>query len=168
MDIREAAAEDAALISRIIAASWRGAYQDLIDPVYLTRLPEEYWLPSMRSWLASGRMYGYIAEEDGQAVGCVVFGRGRDETHADWGEIVSLYVLPDNMRRGVGSQLLTAAVDALHEDGYKQVYLWAIDGNTHADTFYRQRGFVRTDEQESYKIGQKQMTDIRYILGGTA
>lgn len=168
MIIREATAEDAALISRLIAASWRGAYQDLIDPVYLARLPEEYWLPSMRAWLAGGRMYGYIAESDGQAVGCIIYGRGRDESHADWGEIVSLYVLPDCMSRGVGTQLLTAALDALQDDGFKQTYLWAIDGNTQADAFYRKRGFIRTKEQESYKIGQRQMTDIRYILGGTA
>ena len=97
MYIREATAEDALLISRIIASSWQGAYQELIDPVYLSRLPDEYWLPSMRTWLDSGRMYGFIAEENGQPAGCIVYGRGRDEDYADWGEIVSLYVLPGMM-----------------------------------------------------------------------
>ena len=90
MHIRDAMAQDAPMISRIIARSWRGAYQGLIDPVYLSRLPEEYWLPSMRTWLESGRMYGYIAETEGEPVGCVICGRGRDEDHADWGEIASL------------------------------------------------------------------------------
>ena len=94
MHIREAVAQDAPLISQMIAGSWRGAYQDILDPTYLSRLPEEYWLPSMRSWLESGRMYGYIAEEDGLPVGCVSYGRGRDEAHADWGEIGSLYGRP--------------------------------------------------------------------------
>ena len=41
MHIREAAAQDAPLISQMIAGSWRGAYQDILDPTYLSRLPEE-------------------------------------------------------------------------------------------------------------------------------
>lgn len=164
INIREASAQDAALISRIIANSWRGAYQDLIDPVYLARLQEEYWLPSMRAWLSSGRMYGLIAELDGFPVGCVVYGRGRDETHADWGEIVSLYVLPEVMGQGVGGALLTEALSALKEDGYHRVYLWAIEGNGRADGFYRKHGFILSDDRVHYKIGPGDVTDIRYTL----
>lgn len=164
MHIREATAQDALLISRIIASSWRGAYQGLIDPVYLRRLPEEYWLPSMRTWLDSGRMYGYIAEEDGEPVGCVICGRGRDENHADWGEIASLYVLPDAMGCGVGSALLHAALDALKADGYARVYLWCIAGNHPAEAFYRRHGFRQTDERVEYRIGSGNVADIRFVL----
>lgn len=162
LTIREATAEDALLISRIIAHSWRGAYQDLIDPVYLSRLPEEYWLPSMRAWLSSGRMYGFIAEQDGLPVGCVIYGRGRDEDHAAWGEIVSLYLLPEVMRKGIGSALLAEAISALHEDGYTRVYLWAIEGNERAEHFYRSQGFKQTADRVHYKIGSRDVTDVRY------
>lgn len=161
--LREASAADAGLISRIIASSWRGAYQDLIDAAYLARLPEEYWLPSMRAWLDSGRMYGLIAEENGHAAGCIVFGRGRDDDHAAWGEIVSLYVLPEVSGRGIGSQLLAESLSILHEDGYTQVYLWAIQGNEPASHFYLKHGFRQTEERIHYKIGGQDMTDIRYI-----
>ena len=163
MDIREATTADAALISRIIATSWRKAYQGLIDPVYLSRLPEAYWLPSMRAWLESGRMYGYIAEVDNQAVGCIIYGRGRDEDHADWGEIVSLYLLPEFEKQGVGHALLTAALDALHADGYDRVYLWCIEGNAHAEQFYQQHGFTRDSGCVRYKIGSGEVTDIRFV-----
>lgn len=162
--IREAAAEDAALISRLIAASWRGAYQGLIDPVYLTRLPDEYWLPSLRAWLSSGRMYGYIAETDNQVVGCVVYGRGRDADHDDWGEIVALYMLPEMTGAGIGSMLLSQALDALHEDGYDQVYLWALEGCTRALRFYEHHGFVLTSDRVAYKLGSGTMSDVRLIL----
>lgn len=163
MHLREALAEDAALISRIIAHSWRGAYQQLIDPVYLARLPEEYWLPSARAWLQSGRMYGYIAEADGQPIGCIIYGRGRDETHADWGEIVSLYLLPDNMGQGAGSELLKAALAALRDDGYSRVYLWSIRGNTRAERFYMRHGFRMTEDSVHYQIGSAPVTDIRLV-----
>ena len=165
MDIREATAADAALISRIIATSWRSSYQGLIDPVYLSRLPEEYWLPSMRAWLESGRMYGYIAEVDNHAVGCVIYGRGRDEDHADWGEIVSLYLLPEFEKQGVGHALLTAALDALHADGYDRMYLWCIEGNAHAEQFYQRHGFTRDGGCVRYKIGSGEVTDIRFVRG---
>ena len=166
LTIREACAEDAALISRIIARSWRGSYQQLIDEAYLSRLPEEYWLPSMRGWLAGGRMYGLIAEADECAVGCIIFGRGRDERRPDWGEIVSLYLLPERIGQGVGSRLLENALALLASDGYRSVYLWAIDGNDRADRFYRKHGFSRTDEQVPYRIGGRDVTDILYIREG--
>lgn len=163
MHIREATAQDALLISQLIAASWRGAYQDILDPLYLNRLPEEYWLPSMRSWLGSGRMYGFIAEEDGTPLGCVIWGRGRDEDHSDWGEIVSLYVLPEKMNRGAGSRLLEAALDALHAEGFERVYLWAIAEYTHGLRFYQRHGFHATGKRIAYKLGASAVTDVRLI-----
>lgn len=166
LHIREATAEDAMLISRIIASSWRGAYQTLIDPMYLARLPEEYWLSSMRSWLESGRMYGFIAEQNGQPLGCVVYGRGRDEDHANWGEIVSLYTLPEDMGKGIGSTLLQGALHALAEDGYTRVYLWSIQGNDRAEHFYQRHGFSLTNERINYRIGSSDVTDVRLVREG--
>lgn len=166
LELREATAADAAIISRIIASSWRSAYQGLIADDYLARLPEEYWLPSMRTWLDSGRMYGLVAEEGGFPVGSVIFGRGRDAGFDACGEIVSLYVLPEIMGRGIGSRLLNAAIASLREDGYPQVYLWAIDGNERADRFYRKHGFFRTEDKVKYRIGLQDVADIRYHLEG--
>lgn len=166
MQIREALAQDAALISKTIASTWREAYQGLIDPVYLSRLPGEYWLPSMRSWLESGRMYGLIAEIDGEAVGCIIYGRGRDEDHADWGEIVSLYVLPDAAGKGVGSELLRMAIADLHDDGYDKVYLWVILDNAAGWRFYHHRGFQFTTDLVKYRIGSGDVTDVRMVLEG--
>ncbi len=163
VQLRQAAAEDAALISRMISATWRVAYQDLIDPVYLARLPEEYWLPAMRSWLGSERMYGFIAKQDELPVGCVIYGRGRDEDHADWGEIASLYVLPEFAGQGVGSLLLNAAISALTEDGYSHTYLWSIRGNERAEQFYLRHGFFLTPDRIQYRIGNRDMTDQRLI-----
>ena len=103
---REAAAQDAGLISHIYATSWRRAYRGLIAQHYLDRLPEDYWVPSIRSWLESGRLEGLLVYEGKQPVGCAIFGRGRDEDHGSWGEIVSIYLLPEFTRRGLGSALM--------------------------------------------------------------
>ncbi|MBQ7850562.1 MAG: GNAT family N-acetyltransferase [Clostridia bacterium] len=163
LTFRDAAAEDAGLISRINAASWRTCYRGLISDDYLSRLPDEYWTPSVRAWLGSGQMSGTIALRDGVPVGAVLFGRGRDERYGSYGEVVSLYVLPDHTRSGVGSLLLTEALRSLKEDGYDRFYLWAIDGNAPADKFYRKHGFRRTEDRVPYRIGGQDVTDICYV-----
>lgn len=164
LTFRDAAAEDAGLISHIFSTSWRRTYRGVIAEDYLRRLPDDYWVPSVRSWLVSGQLYGLIALEDGRPVGCVIYGRCRNGDHDSWGEIVSLYVLPECMRHGVGSALLKEALRLLREDGYTRCCLWAIDGNQIADSFYRKHGFIRTDDRIAYRIGGTDVADVRYIL----
>ncbi|MBQ8555699.1 MAG: GNAT family N-acetyltransferase [Clostridia bacterium] len=166
LTFRDAQAWDAALISHIYARSWRVTYRGLIADHYLDRLPDEYWVPSIRSWLESGQLYGLIAMQDNHAVGCVIYGRGRDDAYGEWGEIVSLYLLPEVMRQGIGSRLLEEARRLLKEDGYHRCYLWAIEGNALADGFYRKHGFCRTDERIAYKIGGEDVADVRYVREG--
>lgn len=162
--LRNADAQDAPLISRMIAASWRSAYRGLIDSTYLDRLPDGYWTPSMRAWLDSGRMNGLIAETDGQPAGCIIFGRSREEERPDWGEIVSLYLLPEAMGKGLGRLLLTSAVQSLREDGYHHIFLWAIQGAAQAERFYLRQGFRPAADQVQYRIGSQLVTDVRYVL----
>lgn len=164
LTFRDAAAEDAGLISHIFSTSWRKTYCGLIPEDYLHRLPDDYWVPSLRSWLESGQLYGLLALEDKRPVGCAIYGRGRDAAYGDWGEIVSLYVLPECMRCGVGSALLDETLRLLREEGYARCYLWAIEGNAIADGFYRKHGFRRTDERFPYRIGGADVTDLRYTL----
>lgn len=160
---RDATAEDAGLISHIHATCWRKAYRGLIADDYLDWLPGSYWVPSVQAWLSSGQLYGLLILEDGKPVGSCLYGRGRDEAYADWGEIVSLYMLPEASRRGLGGQLLREVLRLLREDGHERVYLWAIEGNTAADAFYRKHGFLPTDERVPYQIGGQDVVDVRYI-----
>ena len=135
LTFRDATADQAGLISHIYATSWRKTYRGHIAQHYLDRLPDEYWVPSIRSWLSSGQLYGLMVYDDDKPVGCCIYGRGRDEDYGDWCEIVSLYL---------------------------KFYLWAIDGNEIADGFYRKHGFLRTDDAVDYKIGGEPVRDVRY------
>ena len=161
--IREATAADAGLISHIHATSWRKDYRSLIAGDYLDRLPDNYWVPSVQAWLSGGQVGGLLILEDGKPVGACLYSRGRDEAYADWGEIISLYLLPEATRRGLGGQLLEEAMRLMREDGHGHFYLWAIEGNTAADAFYRKHGFRPTEEQVRYQIGGQDVVDVRYI-----
>lgn len=163
ISFHDASSLDAGLISHIYATSWRKAYRGIIAQHYLDRLPDEYWVPSIRSWLDSGRLSCVIIYEDKEPVGCAIFGRGRDEDHGDWGEIVSFYLLPDKTRMGYGSALLDEALRRMREEGYTRFYLWAIEGNRAADAFYRKRGFHVTSDHIDYAIGGEPVRDLRYV-----
>lgn len=164
MLLREATVVDADVISRLFAASWRVSYRGIIAQHYLDRLPDEYWVPTLRAWLMGGCYTATIAEDNGEPIGCIIYGRGRDEAWAEQGEILSLYVLPTAMRKGCGTQLLRSALKALRSEGYTGCYLWAIRGNRAADQFYRKQGFRRTTDAIDYKIGGETVTDVRYVL----
>ena len=162
LTFRDATADQAGLISHIYATSWRKTYRGHIAQHYLDRLPDEYWVPSIRSWLSSGQLYGLMVYDDDKPVGCCIYGRGRDEDYGDWCEIVSLYLLPDTMRQGIGGKLLEEVIRLMQLDGYEKFCLWAIDGNEIADGFYRKHGFLRTGDVVDYKIGGEPVRDVRY------
>lgn len=96
-------------------------------------------------------------------MGCCIYGRGRDEDHSNWGEIVSLYMLPEAARQGLGSMLLEHALDDMRSEGYTRFYLWAIRGNQAADAFYRRHGFRVTTDHVDFQIGGEPATDLRYV-----
>ena len=146
LTFRDATADRAGLISHIYATSWRKTYRGHIAQHYLDRLPDEYWVPSIRSWLSSGQLYGLMVYDDDKPVGCCIYGRGRDEDYGDWCEIVSLYLLPDTMRQGIGGKLLEEVIRL----------------NEIADGFYRKHGFLRTNDAVDYKIGGEPVRDVRY------
>jgi ribosomal protein S18 acetylase RimI-like enzyme len=91
-----------------------------------------------------------VAREDATAesdapsiVGFVSFdleqdGLDRDVTR---GVVQNLYVVPDARNRGLGSELLDAAEDALEAAGAERIVLEAIAANEAARRFYQERGY---------------------------
>lgn len=58
-------------------------------------------------------------------------------------EIVKLYVEPCFQSGGIGHGLMEYAVQTLHAD-----FLWALEKNTRARTFYHRHGFLENGERE--------------------
>lgn len=162
LTIIEANADDARRISQLFSESWKHAYRHLLPHESLSRLPEGYWVPTLRAWLGSGQMYGLLALDGDEPMGCIIYGRGRDPRWPDEGEIVNLYVRPGSLRRGIGSRLLAEAERQLRLDGYSRFYLWAIEGSGSADSFYRKHGYAVAEERISYHIYGTPVSDVRY------
>lgn len=163
-EIRHAGFADSHEISKIYALSWKMAYRGMIPQDYLDALSEDYWTPKFQKWLSEGTLRAEILSEGGVSAGAAAFGRSRDETLPDWGEVVSLYLRPEVFRRGFGTLLMEEAFRFFRENEYRDCYLWVLRENERAQAFYRSLGFRMTPDTVSYEIAGKQIVDCRYIL----
>lgn len=163
LTIRRASMMDAAEMSRIHALSWKSAYRGIVSQAYLDGIKTDYWVSTFHKWFAQQVFVADIMFLDDRAVGCVTYGESRDILFPGWGEIVSLYLLPDHYRRGYGQKLLAHALERLKADGYRSCYLWVLAGNANARSFYEKNGFAWTGEEGEIEIMDEKLADLRYI-----
>lgn len=164
MQVRKAAVDDAADISRIYAQSWKTAYKGVVPQAFLDDLKEDNWVPMFRRSLEDGSICALMICDGEEAVGCAAFGRSRDEKLPGWGEIVSIYLLPNYFGRGYGEALLKGAVDVLKQQGHRHIYLWVLRENDRARRFYEKHGFVCTGDECTIDIMGQPLVDLRYGL----
>lgn len=82
----------------------------------------------------------FTAYEDGRLAGAILCGHdGRR------GYIYHTAVLPEYQGRGIASGLVTAAVEALKEEGITRVCLNVMETNEQGKTFWMNRGWEKKD-----------------------
>ena len=97
MEIRYAASTDNPLeISKVYEESWKYAYQGLIPQDCLDAIPAGRWasVTDHPDWKT------LVCVEDGRIIGTSSFCFSRFEQYPDWGEVISLYLLPECMGKG--------------------------------------------------------------------
>lgn len=144
LEVREARVEDAEEIARIHVRSWQAAYRGLIDQQVLDSLSisdrADGWRGAIAQPLAT-TIALLVATRDGVILGWASFGSGRDIDTPDDGEVYGIYADPEAWSTGVGHALLTAAEERIADAGHTRAYLWVLDGNDRADTFYARQGW---------------------------
>ncbi len=159
MEIRYIAEQDDRLaISKVYEESWKYAYQFIVPQDYLDRIPYGQWA----SYIEQADRKNLVMVEDGIIIGTSGFGKSRmDETNG-FGEIISLYFLPDYMGKGYGRLLLQAAMCELKKMGFDKVFLWVLEENRNARCFYEKFGFVQTERCLFSDIGGKELKEVQY------
>lgn len=92
---------------------------------------------------ANDRSAGWIAEHDGERVGCVLC-VPYDGTTA---QLRVLLVRRSARGLGLGGALVDACLDFARDQGYQRVRLWTTDMLTAARRIYLDRGFRLVDEE---------------------
>ncbi|MXM63436.1 GNAT family N-acetyltransferase [Streptomyces sp. HUCO-GS316] len=107
----------------------------------------------------------WIAELDGQPVGCVMC--VRDEAPAT-ARLRLLLVEPSARGLGIGDRLVTAVADFARGVGYRELVLWTNDVLSAARRIYQRHGFVLVAENPHRSFGKDLVgQDWRLDLQGT-
>jgi ribosomal protein S18 acetylase RimI-like enzyme len=114
------------------------------------------WLPVLHSpeedlrfferRVLSDEFQNFVFESDTRIVGMLCL-------TPDW--VDQLYIAPDRLREGIGSRLLTHAMDGV---SYRQ--LWVFKQNVPAQSFYLSHGFVKVEETDGHN-NEERCPDIR-------
>lgn len=153
--------DDLLAVSRIYVDTWQTAYRGIVPQPFLDSLSPERRASSQP--MTSPRPSLLLLEGE-TPIGVSSFGRGRLESKKDWGEIVSLYLLPAYWGRGYGRMLMDGVLSQLSRMGYQDIYLWALEKNHRARRFYERYGFTLSGETKIDSIGGKELTEVQYVL----
>ena len=77
--IKDATVQDAETISNIYALSWKVAYKGIVPQRYLDELQNDFWVLAFQNWINKNILKVKQIYENDTSVGCVSYGKSRDE-----------------------------------------------------------------------------------------
>ena len=161
MEIRYLNANDSLSdISSIYERSWKYAYQGIIPDTYLDSIPEGSWAGGIHK----EGMHTLVLTHNGQLAGTASFCQSRLTALSGFGEIVSIYLLPEYIGKGYGKQLLNRCIRELNRLGFTELVLWVLEENQRARIFYEREGFFCTDAYRLDTFGGKELAEVLYSM----
>lgn len=159
MEIRHInAGDDRLAISRIYEESWKFAYRGIIPQSYLDSIPSGRWAAHLDT---PGRD-NFVMLDGSRCIGTASCSPSRSDEYKGFGEIISIYLLPEYIGRGHGRPLLEAAVCRLEALGFRDIFLWVLEANCRARAFYEKFGFHPAEYYLEDTIGGKPLREIQY------
>lgn len=156
-------AKDAGGLALVHVRGWQFAYRGLMAEEFLDALSVEErvrWHSGRLSRLQPGEAV-LVATAEGRVIGFAATGACRDPDHVEGGELYSIYVAPDLIGTGVGSELLAAAEQELAR--YRSdSCLWVAKENHQAIRFYERRGWVADGTEKTELVGGGLIAEVRY------
>jgi len=152
--IRPGTADDAEAVARVHVETWRAAYAHALPPEGLAGLSVDNRAEMFR------RRPPLVAEVAGEIVGFVAVGASRDAGAG--GELFAIYVHPDHLGEGIGTDLITAGEQRLRELGHGHAILWVLEDNPRARRFYEAAGWSTDGTKRPIEIFETFVPEIRY------
>lgn len=146
-------------ISNIYTRSWKTAYREIVPQDYLDALKENQWV----GILSDNKYDSFVIIDKDKYIGTSAVCDARDEQMSGYGEIVSLYLLPEYFGEGYAEPLFSYVINNLLEKGYSRIYLWVLERNIRARKFYEKYGFHKNGDTLQMEISGEKLTDIKYI-----
>ncbi|AFZ74880.1 GNAT family N-acetyltransferase [Natronobacterium gregoryi] len=165
--IRRATADDISGIQRVVANSWRDAYDGLISEeqlVELTDRPAEFY-PEERFQrkLNDEELLFFVALAGDEVAGLINFCWGEDNTHefveSDGCQIRSLYLDPRFWREGIGTSLFETGREAIPGE-IDELFVEVLSANERGRAFYESIGFTQIDHRTVTLYGEPLETQL--------
>lgn len=134
---------------------WHNTYKGLVSDEYLNSLN----LQKCEERAFESKDNIIIAKDEDRVVGFAEFGIGKEEGCV-YGEILTLYVLPEYCGQGIGTRLMKSVSE--HLSAYPQICLWVLKENKRAIRFYEKFGFYPDGKEKmSTKVGAEGIRMIK-------
>ena len=164
--IREATLDDSVRIAEIDVMSSRYAYKDILsDDCLYHDLTVENRIPVYRRWIAEKRFELYVFEdaETGTVQGMMGIGMSEDDDKKGAFELHFLYVDPDYLRMGIGSEMLRFFEQKGKEKACPEYVIWVLEENGIGISFYKKNNYRPDGKEKIFKRWNKR--EIRYVKG---
>jgi DNA-binding MarR family transcriptional regulator/GNAT superfamily N-acetyltransferase len=99
---------------------------------------------------------GWIAEVDGERMGCVFLVR----KSATVAKLRLLIVRPEARGLGLGARLTDACIEFARHKGYRKMTLWTQSNLVAARAIYQARGFVLKESEPNHAFGQDLVSEV--------
>ncbi|MEF8813645.1 MAG: GNAT family N-acetyltransferase [Halovenus sp.] len=160
MTVREATTADIEAIRRVAEASWKADYPDILSRESLEDGFDEWYSPEqLRDSIRWTRTLLLVAEDSGDVIGFVHAVWDPDGNH---GDILRLYVHPDDRGEGTGRALFEAVRDELADTPVERLRAMVLEENDSGNAFYRHFGF-EWEETEQITIGGETYSENTYV-----
>lgn len=156
--IRKNRLEDQEQMAHIKVDGWRNAYDNIISSKYLHKL--DYKKQTER-YIASFDEYKdlvLVAVKDDEVLGYSCFSYNNEKYDS---ELVSLYIKPDHLNKGIGTTLFKETVKELYENNKKNMIVWCFSDNESAKTFYTDLG-GQIVETKVVTIGDEEYQEVGF------
>jgi len=140
---------------KIHKISRRESEKGIILDTDLDRYDLNHFIQNWTEWSDYKETQIHVAEDDGDVIGFIMYGRIRTRPDFDKGvvprfgaEVYALYVHPNHFRKNVGKALFLKAIEHLIDLKLTSLLLWALKKNKRACTFYESFGGERISKKK--------------------
>lgn len=161
MEFRRMTESDLREVDALYVSAWKEGYKGLLPQDFLDSLTTKIVDRSPKSYFFDAGSFVII---DGTQIAAHCHARpAAEEKMRGWGEIHTMYALPQFWGKGHAGELFDYAVNWLYERGFDDVYLYVLDGNKRAEKFYEKHGFQTNGDTIQCEVGGKTVMDRRMV-----
>ena len=160
LTFRKATYKDALAVAELHTISWQENYRGSFSDYYLDNevLPNRIEVWQERLGNSPENQYVILVEDKGELLGFVCAYLNNDGTYLD-----NLHVSTKAKGKGIGSKLMGRLTEEVMKHSTKGMYLWVLENNKEAITFYTNLKGKALDKVVGDDIGDTNFIKIRYV-----